>query len=220
MPSSDPREHKRLGRGVHSFDCAIWDRVREDTVLAGTLAKFTQNPAIKQHLLSTRSNILAEASPFDPFWGIGLQADDPEAQDPTRWRGKKCLGKLFPPFAASFAQVRPGLHTPPSLINFALRQRPTEFMRFLQRRPTLWPWPAHAQVLPWSFRPVFLTRLLTTVLRFWLPHLISTLLSRCVRTRPLPRRGHHYPRRRLFYNQNRASQRSWRSRPFWLCGAS
>ena len=53
MVSPDPREHKRLGQGVHSFDCAIWYRVQEDTVLAGTFAIFAQNPAMKQHLLST-----------------------------------------------------------------------------------------------------------------------------------------------------------------------
>ncbi|CAN0390444.1 unnamed protein product [Scytosiphon promiscuus] len=41
MPSRDPREHKRLGRGMRNFDCAIWDRVREDGVLAGTFAKIT-----------------------------------------------------------------------------------------------------------------------------------------------------------------------------------
>ena len=54
---------------------------------------------MKQHLLSTGTDILTEASPFDPVWGISLRADDPEAQGPSRSRGKKCSGKLFPPFA-------------------------------------------------------------------------------------------------------------------------
>ena len=35
ISSPDPRGHKRIGRGVHNFDCAIWGRVREDAVLAG-----------------------------------------------------------------------------------------------------------------------------------------------------------------------------------------
>ena len=59
------REYKRLGRGVHSFDCATWDRVRKDAVLAGYFANFTQNPAMQQHLSSTGTKKLAEASPFD-----------------------------------------------------------------------------------------------------------------------------------------------------------
>ena len=70
----------------------VWDRVRGDAVLAGTFAKFTQNPAMKQHLLSTGTNLLAEASPLDPVWGIGLRADDPDANDPLRWRGTNLLG--------------------------------------------------------------------------------------------------------------------------------
>ena len=53
MVSPDPREHKRLGLGVNNFDCAIWDRVRADAVLLVRLPKFTQNPAMKQSLLST-----------------------------------------------------------------------------------------------------------------------------------------------------------------------
>ena len=93
MASPDPREHKRLGRGVHNLDCATWDRVREAAVLAGSIAKFTQNPVMKQHLLSTGNKLLAEASPFDLMWGIGLRADDPEAKDPSRWRDKNLPGK-------------------------------------------------------------------------------------------------------------------------------
>ena len=39
---------------------------------------------MKQHLLSTGATfVFAEASPFDPVWGIGLRADDPEVQDPS-----------------------------------------------------------------------------------------------------------------------------------------
>ena len=48
---------------------------------------------MEYHLLSTDTTIMAEASPFDPVWGIGLRADDPEARDHRRWRGKHFLGK-------------------------------------------------------------------------------------------------------------------------------
>ena len=65
MSSSNPREHKRIGRGVHYFECAIWDRVGEDAVLADSLVKFTQNLAMEQHRLSTITKCLAEASYFD-----------------------------------------------------------------------------------------------------------------------------------------------------------
>ena len=62
---------------MRNFDNAVWDFVREDAVLAGNFAKFSQNPTMKNHLLSAGANILAEASPFDLVWGIALRADDP-----------------------------------------------------------------------------------------------------------------------------------------------
>ena len=95
MSSPDPSAHKRIGRGVRNFDNAVWDRVREDAVLAGNFAKFSQNPTMKHHLLSTGTKILAEDSPFHPVWGIGLRADDPEARDPRRWREKILLRKAL-----------------------------------------------------------------------------------------------------------------------------
>ena len=95
MASPDPREQKHLGRGVQNFDCPTWGRVREDAVLAGSFAKNTQNSVMTQHLWRTGNKNLAEASPFELVWGIGVRADDPEAQDPSRWRGKNLLEKAL-----------------------------------------------------------------------------------------------------------------------------
>ena len=69
---------------MRNFDNTVWDRVREDSVLAGNFVKFSQNTTTKYHLLNTGTKYLAEASPFDSVWGFGLRADDPEARDP-RW---------------------------------------------------------------------------------------------------------------------------------------
>ena len=77
------------------FDSAFWDREKKNTMLSGNYAKSTQNPAMKNHLLSTDNKRVAEASPLDPVWGIGLQADDPRANDPRRWRGKHLLGEAL-----------------------------------------------------------------------------------------------------------------------------
>ena len=155
MSSPDPRVHKRIGRGMRNFETAIWDRFRENAILAGNFAKFSQNPIMKQHLLTTGTKRLAEASPFGPVRSIGLRADEPEASNPRRWPGKKSSGKLFWPSATPFAKARPGWQTPHPLISSALRPRPTEFMRFPQRRLALWLWLALAQVLLRSFDPFF-----------------------------------------------------------------
>ena len=124
MSSPDPREHKRICRAVRNFDCATWDRVREDAVLAGTFAKFTQNPAMKQHLMSTGSKLLAEASPFDTVWGIGLRADDPEAQDPRRWQGKNLLGKALSAVRDTIRASEAGLAHPASYHRFCTPSSP------------------------------------------------------------------------------------------------
>ena len=38
--SSDPQSHKRIGRSVRRFDHAIWERERENPVLARTFVSF------------------------------------------------------------------------------------------------------------------------------------------------------------------------------------
>ena len=68
MSWPDPTTHQRIGRGVRHFDSAVWDREKQNAVLSGNYAKFTQNPAMKHHLLSTGNKRLAEASPLDPAW--------------------------------------------------------------------------------------------------------------------------------------------------------
>jgi len=38
---------------------------------------------------------MAEASPNDAIWGIGLGASDEAASDFRRWRGTNLLGQVF-----------------------------------------------------------------------------------------------------------------------------
>ena len=49
MLSPNPSTHKRIGRGVHNFDSAAWDREKQNAVLSGNYVKFTQIPAMKHH---------------------------------------------------------------------------------------------------------------------------------------------------------------------------
>ena len=109
--STSPSTRKRIGRGVRNFDSGAGDREKQNAVLSGAYAKFTQNPAIKKHLLSSDNKLLAESSPLDPVWGIGLRADDPRANNPCQWREKTCSVRHFLLFAKLFATVRPGRRT-------------------------------------------------------------------------------------------------------------
>jgi len=94
MTTTSPKTIKALGRKVRPFDSGIWDRRKFATVVRGTLAKFSdpRNAALKTALLATGDSLIAEASPYDTIWGIGLSADHPDACIPSRWRGSNLLG--------------------------------------------------------------------------------------------------------------------------------
>ena len=70
MSPPGPSTHKRIGRGVRNFDSGVGDMEKKNDVLSGTCAKFAQNPALKNHILSTGNKLVAEASPLNPVRGI------------------------------------------------------------------------------------------------------------------------------------------------------
>lgn len=95
LASTSPKTHKALGRKVSGFEEQLWRRERERLVYEGNHAKFTQNEALLKALLATAGTELVEASPLDRIWGVGLKAEDPRIQDPSRWRGQNLLGKVL-----------------------------------------------------------------------------------------------------------------------------
>ena len=88
----DPMTCKRLGRKVRDFEKEVWDARCGDIVVAGNIAKFSQNPEMKAFLMATGNAILAEAAPRDRIWGIGMGKNNPLAQNPSNWKGKNLLG--------------------------------------------------------------------------------------------------------------------------------
>jgi predicted NAD-dependent protein-ADP-ribosyltransferase YbiA (DUF1768 family) len=59
-----------------------WEDVKDDIMRKGLCAKFSQNPALKKLLISTKGATLEEASPYDSYWG-------------TAKNGKNMLGNLL-----------------------------------------------------------------------------------------------------------------------------
>lgn len=90
--AATPDEAKSLGRQVKGFREDLWCEKRFDIVVQGNMAKFSQNPVLKDYLLSTGSKILIEASPVDSIWGIGLAESDERAKSPALWQGLNLLG--------------------------------------------------------------------------------------------------------------------------------
>lgn len=77
---------------MRDFDGAIWERERVRIVRDGNLAKFGQHAALRAFLLATGDRILARSEPCRSDLGIGLAANDPDAERPERWRGLNLLG--------------------------------------------------------------------------------------------------------------------------------
>jgi ribA/ribD-fused uncharacterized protein len=92
VAAGHPRQAKLLGRRVCGFDEQTWCDHRYDIVVGGSIAKFGQNPTLRDFLLSTDDHVLVEASPTDRIWGIGLAASDQRALDPAQWIGLNLLG--------------------------------------------------------------------------------------------------------------------------------
>jgi ribA/ribD-fused uncharacterized protein len=92
LAARTPAEAKNLGRTVQGFDDAAWNAARFEVVVAGNVAKFGQDPALRAYLLGTANRVLVEASPRDRVWGIGMGAGNEAATDPRLWRGLNLLG--------------------------------------------------------------------------------------------------------------------------------
>jgi hypothetical protein len=95
MACDEPRKMKALGRLVHRFNGNAWRAQCKPLVRRGQKKRFRQNPHLLRELMKTSGTTLVEASPYDRFWGIGLRADDPDANDRTKWRGQNVLGQML-----------------------------------------------------------------------------------------------------------------------------
>lgn len=92
MNAKHPKQMKEFGRAVRSFDNNVWERNCYDIVKRGNHAKFEQNPELWDYMKTTKNRILVEASPVDRIWGIGMAKDNPNVDNPLKWRGKNLLG--------------------------------------------------------------------------------------------------------------------------------
>lgn len=82
--ASTPAKAKAMGRKVKGLDVESWDIGRVATMYMALLAKFEQNPDLREKLLETGNAELVEASPSDYYWGIGRKRT-----------GKNMLGELL-----------------------------------------------------------------------------------------------------------------------------
>lgn len=92
LRTKNPRDQKALGRLVKNFDQKTWEESAVDIMIEGLLCKFRQNKTLEKILLDTNDKIIVEASLYDIVWGVGMSVDDPNIEDPSKWKGKNLLG--------------------------------------------------------------------------------------------------------------------------------
>jgi ribA/ribD-fused uncharacterized protein len=92
LKTTDPAKMKKYGREVKNFDEDIWKENRSRIVTQCNYLKFSQNKDLAAKLLETGDAVLAEASPYDKIWGIGMTSDNKDMQDSSKWKGLNLLG--------------------------------------------------------------------------------------------------------------------------------
>lgn len=92
LNTDDVGKIKTLGREVKNYNDTIWNGLRQVIVFEGLYAKFSQNNELKEKLLATGEDILAEASGTDLIWGIGLSMTDEKRFDMSKWKGQNLMG--------------------------------------------------------------------------------------------------------------------------------
>jgi len=95
LTSTDPYEQKELGRKVSNFNLTTWEENCKEIVYKGCYLKFSQNIKLLDSMAKTHGTLLAEASPTDKIWGIGLDMDDPRIHDKKNWPGQNRLGEIL-----------------------------------------------------------------------------------------------------------------------------
>ena len=93
--TTDPAEHKRLGRAVRGFDPEVWERHKVSIVYEGNKAKYEQNEGLRRRLFDTAGTLLVEVNPHDIVWGIGLSEKDKDRFHRSKWRGENLLGRIL-----------------------------------------------------------------------------------------------------------------------------
>ena len=94
MSTKSPNLAKQMGKNVKNFNLDDWRTVVTDILNVGLESKFRQVTNCGLFLKATNNLFLAEASPFDKFFGIGLSITTSPSVllDKSRW-GHNLMGK-------------------------------------------------------------------------------------------------------------------------------
>ena len=89
-------------RKVHRFE--KWENEKVGIMKSILKAKADQLEEVKDELLGTEDNIIAEAVVGDLFWSCGLTKEEASNTDPDHWPGQNVLGKLWMELRAEYRE--------------------------------------------------------------------------------------------------------------------
>ena len=84
LDNDDPAVRKQIAKPLHQNG---WNNHGKEIVMTGLRAS--------DFLVRTNTRVIAEASPYDTYWGIILSLNDDKKTDHIRWRGDNRLMKLL-----------------------------------------------------------------------------------------------------------------------------
>lgn len=106
MQAETQGEIKALGRKVKGFEESVWNEFKFLIVLTGNYYKFSQLKKARRCLLGSGNAVLAEASPYDTIWGIGMAENEARNCDISDWRGSNLLGFALMEVREEIARLR------------------------------------------------------------------------------------------------------------------
>ena len=127
--SPDPSTHKgiRFGRGVRNFDSAVWDREKQNAVLAG---QFYAESRHENHLLRTGNKLWLKPALWIQCGALVSGRMIPQPKAHASGEGKFCSVRRILQFAKHFATLRPGWQTRPPLVGSVLPRGMQESTKF------------------------------------------------------------------------------------------
>lgn len=93
MEADSPKKMKSLGRKVKNFDPKRWEKHRYEIVLCANMLKFGYDMELLEKLQGTGDAIIAEASPYDKIWGVGMKKR--KGLEEKDWKGENLLGQVL-----------------------------------------------------------------------------------------------------------------------------
>ena len=97
LKTNDTYIQKTMSKRIRNYHHKIWHKEMRRIAFDGTEYKFKdkKNKHLRDMLINTAPNTLAEACPYDRDWGIGLSINDPSIYHKNKWRGDNIYGQVL-----------------------------------------------------------------------------------------------------------------------------